>query len=129
MNNMDKEVFNNMSGIIDCLLQHSSIPHSEYESVKLYADSAFILDALKEVICEYPDINIASIDITLNEIDPIETDLFVFTITDDLCLFIQSAYNGEDLYNNESKFVMCDSDTYEKIKYILDDTEVKIFCF
>lgn len=54
-----------MKEIFDCLEIHSKIPHEEYESVKLYGESSFIIDALKYAITEYSDITIASIDIII----------------------------------------------------------------
>lgn len=128
MNEMKIETICSMNTVVDCLLQHSSIPHPEYESVKLYGDSAFIMDAIKTIICDYPDVTIASLDITLNEIDPVEKDLYVLSITDDLELFVQSAWNGNTLYKNEAKFIICNTDVYSQIVDTLDNNiTIKIF--
>ena len=85
--------FSSMKEIFDCLEIHSKIPHEEYESVKLYGESSFIIDALKYAITEYSDITIASIDIILSDIDPVCKDLYVLSLTEENELYIQPAYN------------------------------------
>lgn len=98
--------FSSMKEIFDCLEIHSKIPHEEYESVKLYGESSFIIDALKYAITEYSDITIASIDIILSDIDPVCKDLYVLSLTEENELYIQPAYNGENMYRNEAKFAI-----------------------
>lgn len=95
-----------MKEIFDCLISHSKIPHEEYESVKLYGESCFIIDALKYAITDCEDITIASIDITLADIDPVCKDLYVLSLTEENELYIQPAYNGEKIYLNEAKFAI-----------------------
>lgn len=117
-----------MNSVVDCLLQHSSIPHPEFESVKLYGNSAFIIEALKCIVCDYPNIVIASIEITSNEIDPVETDLYVLSITEEYELFIQSAYNGSTLYANESKFVICQKEVFSQVVDIFENNiTIKVY--
>lgn len=119
--------FHNIKEIIDCLLSKSKIPHREYESVKLYGDSAFIMKILKYIIRRYDDITIAAIDIMLSDIDSVCKDIYVMSLTDGLELFIQSAYNGEILLFDESKFVICGEEIYRQIcDRISDDTSVVI---
>lgn len=74
--------------------------------LKLYGESSFIIDALKYAITEYSDITIASIDIILSDIDPVCKDLYVLSLTEENELYIQPAYNGENMYRNEAKFAI-----------------------
>lgn len=118
--------FNSIGDVIDCLLYQSKIAHEEYESVKLYGNSSFIIDALKYIIRNYHDITIASLDITLSEIDPVCNDLYVLIITDDLELYIQSAWCGEKLYLNEAKFAICPKDIDSYIVEEISKSETPI---
>ncbi len=96
-----------MGDILDSLLLHSKIPHEEYESVKLYGKSCFIIEMIKYIIRNYTDITIASLDITLSDIDPVCKDLYVLILTEENELFVQSAFSGETLLCNEAKFTIC----------------------
>lgn len=128
MKDLRKNVCSDMNSVIDCLLQHSSIPHPEFESVKLYGNSAFIIETLKCIVCDYPSISIASIEIVSNEIDPVENDLYVLSITEEYELFIQSAYNGYTLFANEAKFVICQKDIFSQVIDIFEDNiTVKVY--
>lgn len=106
-NLVEEKTFSSMDEILECLLQHSEDIHTEYESVKLYGKSSFIIEMLRFIICNYTDITIASLDITLSEIDPVCKDLYVLILTEENELFVQSAFSGEILLSNEAKFTIC----------------------
>ncbi len=108
MNDQIKNItYSSMGEILDSLLLHSKISHEEYESVKLYGKSCFIIEMIKYIICNYTDITVASLDVTLSEIDSVCKDLYVLILTEENELFVQSAYSGETLLSNEAKFTIC----------------------
>ena len=57
--------YNSIEEIINDLFLASTLPHDEYDSVKLYGDSKFILSVFRHIISneKYSDITIASVDI------------------------------------------------------------------
>lgn len=99
----------NVGNIVNTLIAATKIPHDEYESVKIYGDSLFILDILKCILRDnqYDEIRIASLDITSSDIDNVCKDDYVLILTDNLELYVQSAWNGNKLYANEAKYTMC----------------------
>ena len=62
--------YNSIEEIINDLFLASTLPHDEYDSVKLYGDSKFILSVFRHIISneKYSDITIASVDIMANYI-------------------------------------------------------------
>ena len=132
VDNIEYMAYKNISEIIDALRQASALSHEDYESVKLYGDSEFILSALRCIISnkKYSDIVIASIDITSSNIDLNCKDDYVLTLYDDE-LYIQSAWNGNSLYMNDAKFTICQSEVPEHIFFniLKSKTPVKICDF
>lgn len=109
-NNIEYITYNSIGEIIDALRKALKSPHEEYDSVKLYGNSEFIISVLKYIIQskEYEEITIASINVTLHDIDLECRDDYVLSIYDDE-LYIQSAWNNDQLFENEAKFTICHS--------------------
>lgn len=108
--NIEYVTFKNIGEIISALEQASFIPNDDYDSVKLYGNSEFIISAMRHIISNerYSDITITSIDITSSVVDPVCKDDYVLSIYNNE-LYIQSAWNDDCLYMNEAKFTICQS--------------------
>ena len=89
-NEIEVVEFNAIDNIIDTLIDATKKPHDEYESVKLYGDSKFILKILKHIMSneKYDGVIIASLDITSSDIDPFYKDDYVLIITDNHEFFV-----------------------------------------
>lgn len=121
--------YNSIGELVDALIRVSATYHEDYESVKLYGDSEFIISVLKYIIKndKYDFLNICSVDITSSTIDPDCSDDYVLSLYDD-GIYIQSAWNGDNLFRNEAKYTICISDTPSYIidNILLDDTPIEI---
>lgn len=109
-NNIKYVTYNSIYEIINSLQRASKSPHEEYDSVKLYGSSEFIISILKCIIKskKYKEITIASINVTSHDIDPECRDDYVLSICNNE-LYIQSAWNDNRLFENEAKFTICHS--------------------
>ncbi len=129
-NEIERIEFKSVGDILDTLIRASKLPHTEYESVKLYGSSSLMIDVLKCALCKkkYSDITIASIDMTMPDIDPVLKDDYVLVITDDKELYVQSVWNDDVLFSNDAKFAICYSDVSPIIidNVLLTNTPVAI---
>lgn len=127
--NIEYVAFKNIGEIVNVLEQASFVPNDDYDSVKLYGNSEFIISAMRHIISNerYSDITVASIDITSSIVDPVCKDDYVLSIYNNE-LYIQSAWNDDCLYMNEAKFTICQSGTPDYIikNVIKCGTPVKI---
>ena len=127
--NIEYVTFKDIDEIVSALEQASFVPNDDYDSVKLYGDSEFIISVMRHIISNerYSDITIASIDITSPIVDPVCKDDYVLSIYNNE-LYIQSAWNDDCLYMNEAKFTICQSGTPDYIikNVIKCGTPVKI---
>ena len=127
--NIEYVTFKDIDEIVSALEQASFVPNDDYDSVKLYGNSEFIISAMRHIISNerYSDITIASIDITSSVVDPACKDDYVLSIYNNE-LYIQSAWNDDCLYMNEAKFTICQSGTPDYIikNVIKCGTPVKI---
>lgn len=127
--NIEYVTFKDIDEIVSALEQASFVPNDDYDSVKLYGDSEFIISVMRHIISNerYSDITIASIDITSSVVDPVCKDDYVLSIYNNE-LYIQSAWNDDCLYMNEAKFTICQSGTPDYIikNVIKCGTPVKI---
>lgn len=123
--------YNSIEEIINDLFLASTLPHDEYDSVKLYGDSKFILSVFHHIISneKYSDITIASVDIISSAIDPACRDDYVLILYDGE-LYIQSSWNDkyDRPFENDAKFTICQ---YGIPRYILrnvvkSNTPVKV---
>lgn len=123
------ENYNSICDVVDSLRRHTNVRHEEYESVKLYGKSKTILSALRYIIKsnKYSDIVLASIDITLGDIDGTIRDEYVLSFSDNE-LYIETAWNGDKLFENESKYTICIDDVPDSIviNALKSDTTVEI---
>lgn len=111
--------YENINEIIYVLKQATTLPHDDYDSVKLYGNSEFIISVLRCILSnkKHSDILIASIDITSSTIDSTCKDDYVLILYNKE-LYIQSSWNKNCLYMNEAKFTICQ---YGVPDYILDN--------
>lgn len=129
--NIEYVNFNTIGEIVDTLYTAASITHDEYDSVKLYGDSLFILSVLRYIMSneKYSDITVASIEITSSTADPACKDDYVLILYDDE-LYIQSSWNDKRncLYKNDAKFTICQYGIPDYIlrNVIRSETPVKI---
>lgn len=127
--NIEYVTFKDIGEIVSALEQASIVPNDDYDSVKLYGNSEFIISAMRHIISNerYSNITIASIDITSSVVDPVCKDDYVLSIYNNE-LYIQSAWNDDYLYMNEAKFTICQSGTPDYIikNVIKCGTPVKI---
>lgn len=127
--NIEYVTFKDIDEIVSALEQASFVPNDNYDSVKLYGDSEFIISVMRHIISNerYSGITIASIDITSPVVDPVCKDDYVLSIYNNE-LYIQSAWNDDCLYMNEAKFTICQSGTPDYIikNVIKCGTPVKI---
>lgn len=127
--NIEYVTFKDIDEIVSALEQASFVPNDDYDSVKLYGNSEFIVSAMHHIISNerYSDITIASVDITSSVVDPVCKDDYVLSIYNNE-LYIQSAWNDDCLYMNEAKFTICQSGTPDYIikNVIKCGTPVKI---
>ena len=127
--NIEYVTFKDIDEIVSALEEASFVPNDDYDSVKLYGNSEFIVSAMHHIISNerYSDITIASVDITSSVVDPVCKDDYVLSIYNNE-LYIQSAWNDDCLYMNEAKFTICQSGTPDYIikNVIKCGTPVKI---
>ena len=97
MNSQEKNLkhvaYDSVRQVIDTLLLNSEFTHPEYESVKLYGDADLIIDALCAIFRNYPNLDIALIDITASGVDHATNDEYVLAIYGKE-VYVQSAWNG-----------------------------------
>lgn len=116
--NIEYIEYKSIEEIIDVLQYASTLPHEEYDSVKLYGSSEFIISVLHCIMTNekyFNNITIASVDISLSDIDPVCKDDYVLILYGDE-LYIQSSWNDDRLFMNEAKFTICQ---YGVPEYIL----------
>ena len=70
---------------------------------------------IKSIILDDLGLNIVSIDMTSPEIDFAIKDSFVLSLVGDE-IYIQSAWNGDTMYSNESKYTIVENSAlYQKV--------------
>lgn len=131
MNSQEKNLkhvaYDSVRQVIDTLLLNSEFPHPEYESVKLYGDADLIIDALCAIFRDYPNLDIALIDIIASGVDHATNDEYVLAIYGKE-VYVQSAWNGLEPFRNEAKFAICQSGISPKIieQILSEETEAEI---
>jgi len=121
--------YSSVGELIDALIDKSTEYHKDYESVKLYGNSEFIISVLRRIIKDdkYNFLNICSVDIISSTVDPVCNDDYVLSLYDN-GIYIQSAWNVDSLFKNEAKYTICIFGTPEYIinNVLLDTTPIEI---
>lgn len=104
------EEFKDLENIIDLLLDKSkSIKHDDYESVTLYGNGETMLSVIKKLLTldKYCHLRIGYIEVAASWFDENAKNEYMLEISNDDVISIQSAWNGDILFSNESKFTVC----------------------
>jgi len=121
--------YSSVGELIDALIDKSTEYHEDYESVKLYGNSEFIISVLRYIIKndKYNFLNICSVDIISSTVDHVCNDDYVLSLYDN-GIYIQSAWNADSLFKNEAKYTICIFGTPEYIinNVLLDTTPIEI---